>query len=261
VNVFDGIVEGFRKRSGEMTFFDRLDDLRGRMIRAALALTLGTAAGFVLAVRYDLLGFFVDPVTPYLGGQKLRYLNPVDPFYVTFQIALCIGIVVTLPYLLRQAWLLIEPLLLPDEKRFMLPTVFGGVALFFTGVLFCYYLTLPLVLRFTMGFQTESLEQSIVIGEYFAMVIRLLGAFGIAFELPLVVIVGTFLGVVTPEFLAAKRRHAIAIVMILSAIVTPPEVGSMLLLTIPVLVLYEVSIVLSRLMVARRVATLAVSEP
>lgn len=260
MNVFEGIIDGFRERSGEATFFDRLDDLRGRLVRAAIALTVGTVAGFWLAMNYDLLGFFTDPVTPFLGGQKLKYLNPIDPFYVTFQIALCIGLVVTLPYLLRQAWLLVEPLMLPDEKRFMLPTMLGGVALFFAGILFCYYLALPLVLRFTMGFQTESLEQSIVIGEYLAMVLRLLGTFGMAFELPLIILAGTFLGAVTPEFLAAKRRHAIVIVMIVSAVVTPSEVGSMLVLTIPMVVLYEISIALSRLIVARRVSALAIPE-
>lgn len=260
MNVFEGIIDGFRERSGEVTFLDRLDDLRKRLVRAALALAIGTAGGFWLAMNHDLLGYFTRPVMPFLDGQRLKYLNPIDPFYVTFQIALCIGLVVTLPYLMRQAWLLVAPLLLPDEKRVLLPTMLGGVVLFFAGIVFCYYLALPLVLRFTMGFQTESLEQSIVIGEYLAMVLRLLATFGVAFELPLIILVGTFLGVITPEYLAAKRRHAIVIVMIVSALVTPSEVGSMLVLTIPVVLLYEISIALSRLMAARRVATLAMPE-
>lgn len=257
---FSGLIEGFQKRSGEMTFLDRLDDLRGRLIRAVLALTIGTAGGFYLAMKYNVLGIATAPVMPLLDGDRLKYLSPIDPFYVTFKLALCIGILVTLPYLLRQLWALLEPLMLPDEKRFMLPAVFGGVGLFAAGTLFCYFVALPLILRFTMGFQSESLEQSIVIGEYLAMVMRLLGAFGLAFELPIIILLGTVLGAVTPEFLVAKRRHAIAILLIVSAVVTPPDVGSLMLLMIPVVILYEASILLARLVVTRR-AVSPVPEP
>jgi sec-independent protein translocase protein TatC len=260
VNVFDGIIGGFRKRSGEKSFLDRLDDVRGRIFRAALALIVGTAVGFWVAMNYDVLGILTSPVQPFLGGQRLKYLNPVDPFYVTFQLALFFGILVTLPYLLRQFWLLIEPMLLAEEKRLVLTSIFGGVVLFFVGMLFCYYLTLPLILRFTMGFQSGSLEQSIVIGDYLKMVLRLLATFGIAFELPILVLLGTVLGAVTPEFLTEKRRYAIAIIMIVSAVVTPTDIGSMLLLTIPAVILYEIGILISRLIVTKRASSLAAPE-
>src|SRR5690606_15080449 len=102
-------------------------------------------------------------------------------------------------------------LMRPDEKKLMGPAVVAGIALFAMGTVFCYFLVLPLMLQFTMGFQTESLEQSIVIGEYLTLVLRLMGAFGVAFELPIVILLGTLLGIVTPDFLASKRRHAIAI--------------------------------------------------
>jgi sec-independent protein translocase protein TatC len=151
--------------------------------------------------------------------------------------------------------------MLPDEKRFMLPAIFGGVGLFAAGTLFCYFVALPLILRFTMGFQTESLEQSIVIGEYLALVLRLLGAFGLAFELPIVILLGTVLGAVTPQFLVEKRRHAIAILLVASALVTPQDIGSLLLLMIPLLILYEASIVMVRVIVARRASAVPVLEP
>lgn len=257
---FSGLIDGFRERSGEMSFLDRLDDVRGRMIRAAVALIVGTAGGFYLAMTYNVLGIATAPVMPFLNGERLKYLSPIDPFYVTFKLALCIGVIVTLPYLLRQVWALLEPLMLPDEKRLMVPAIFGGVVLFAVGTLFCYFVALPLILRFTMGFQTDSLEQSIVIGEYLAMVLRLLGAFGVAFELPIVILLGTVLGTVTPEFLVAKRRHAIAIITIASAVVTPSDVGSMLLLMIPVVILYEASIVMARLIVARREHAVPIPE-
>ncbi len=260
MNAFSGLIDGFRERSGEKTFLDRLDDVRGRMIRAAIALIVGTAGGFYLAMTYNVLGIATAPVMPFLDGERLKYLSPIDPFYVTFKLALCIGVIVTLPYLLRQVWALLEPLMLPDEKRLMVPAILGGVVLFAVGTLFCYFVALPFILGFTMGFQTDSLEQSIVIGEYLAMVLRLLGAFGVAFELPIVILLGTVLGVVTPEFLAAKRRHAIAIITIASAVVTPSDVGSMLLLMIPVMILYEASIIMARLIVARRDRVVPIPE-
>lgn len=254
-----GIIEGFRQRSGEKTFLDRLDDLRGRLIRCALLITVASGGGFYLAMRYDVLGIFTAPVQPYLNGERLKYLSPMDPFFVTLKLAICIGIAATLPYLLYQAWQLVSPIMLPDERRFALPAMFAGVALFVVGIAFCYFLALPLTLRFTLGFQTESLEQSLVIGEYLTFVVRLLAAFGVAFELPIVIVFLTLIGAVTPEFLVSRRRHAIALFLIVSALVTPPDVGSLVLLAIPVILLYELSILLSRMVVSRREATLLAS--
>jgi sec-independent protein translocase protein TatC len=254
---FAGLVDGFRTRSGDVSFLERLDDFRGRLIRAVAVVAVGTAGGFYVVLNYDVLGIFTAPIQPFLNGEKLKFLSPTDPFFITLKLALCIGIVAALPYLLRQLWALLAPLMLPDEKKLMAPAVIAGIALFATGSVFCYFFVLPLMLQFTMGFQTTSLEQSIVIGEYLTLVLRLMGAFGVAFELPIVILLGTVLGIVTPEFLASKRRHAIAIIVVLSAIVTPPDVTSQILLTVPVIILYEISIVMSRMIIARRALRLA----
>ncbi len=249
---FAGLIHGFRARSGGVSFLERLDDFRGRLIRSTLAVVVGTGAGFYMAMKPGVLGIFTAPIEPFLDGEKLKYLSPMDPFFITLKLAVCIGVVVALPYLLRQLWALLAPLMQPDEKRMMIPAVVAGFALFAAGTVFCYFLVLPLMLQFTMGFQTESLEQSIVIGEYLTLVLRLMGAFGIAFELPIVILLGTVLGIVTPDFLASKRRHAIAITVVVSAIITPPDVTSQILLLLPVMVLYEISIVMSRIVLARR---------
>jgi sec-independent protein translocase protein TatC len=247
-----GLVEGLRARSGEESFLDRLDDFRGRLIASLAVFGVATAIGFYLSVTFDVLGIFTAPIQPFLGGERLKYLSPTDPFFITLKLAFCIGFVLSLPYLLAQLWKLFSPLMLPEEKRFVAPTLVSGVLLFVVGAVFCYVLVIPLMLQFTMGFQTASLEQSIVIGEYLTVVLRLLFAFGIAFELPIAIVLLTALGVVTPEFLAARRRHAIAILTVASAIVTPPDISSQILLIGPVWLLYEISIVLSRGMLARR---------
>jgi sec-independent protein translocase protein TatC len=131
------------------------------------------------------------------------------------------------------------------------------VLLFVSGIVFCYLLALPLILEFTMGFQSGRLEEAIVVGDYFSTMLRMMISFGLAFELPVVIVLGTMLGVVTPGFLASKRRYAIATMTILSALITPPELISQILLLIPLLLLYEVSILLSRFVIARRGPTLA----
>ncbi|MEX2582168.1 MAG: twin-arginine translocase subunit TatC [Gemmatimonadota bacterium] len=276
-----GLVDGFRARSGEKTFLDRLDDVRGRLIASLVVVTVTTAIGFYLAawpvtlqiprwtfdlgalgirqfggwtISLDVLRHFIAPIEPYLDGERLKYLSPTDPFFITLKLALCIGLALALPYLLRQLWATLTPLMRPEERRLVGPAIFGAVGLFVMGWLFCYFFAIPLMLQFTMGFQAGSLEQAIVIGEYLKLVLRMLVAFGLAFELPIVILLGTLLGIVTPEFLIAKRRHAIAILTVVSAIVTPPDLSSLLLLMLPVWFLYEASIVLSRAVLARRPA-------
>ena len=135
----------------------------------------------------------------------------------------------------------------------IVPALYMGVVLFLIGVVMSYELVLPMTLKFTMGFQTEFLDQSIVIGPYMAMVTRLLLAFGVVFELPVVILILSALGLVTPEFLASKRRHAIAGITVLAAVLTPGDVITVtLMMMAPLVLLYEFSIVLSRLVARRR---------
>ena len=279
MSTIEGIVGGFRERSGELTFLDRLDDLRGRLIGSAVVLAVTTGLGFFVAARpiqfylprralnfgslgtlrfggwdvdLDVLGFFTAPIEPYLAGARLKYLSPTDPFFITLKLAIAIGFVLALPYLLYQLWGLVAPLMRREERRLAGPALVAAVLLFTVGAVFCYLMVIPLMLRFTLGFQTASLEQYIVIGDYLAIILRMLLAFGLAFELPIVVLLGTVLGILTPEFLVSKRRHAIAILTIVSAFVTPPDLSSLILLMLPVWLLYELSIVMSRAIVARR---------
>jgi sec-independent protein translocase protein TatC len=255
-----GLLDGLRKRSGELTLLDRVEDFRGRMIGIMVALTLGTVAGFLIVVNFDVLGIFTAPMEPFVEGGRLLYLSPTDPFFITLRLALILGILFAMPYLLKQVWAVLSPLLLADEKRMLLPALAAGVVLFVVGVVFCYVMVIPLMLQFTMGFQTQSLEQSVVIGEYLKIILRLMLAFGIAFELPIVILVATQLRVVTPDWLASKRRHAIAILTVMSAIITPPDVSSQVLLVVPVWFLYEISIVISRAVLARQAPPMTVPE-
>ncbi len=250
----------FKPRSTEMPFLDHLEELRWRMLWSLLAVVIATGVGFYLVTHFDVLGILVEPIRPFLGDSKLKYLSPTDPFFITVKLALLLGLILASPVVIYQVWAFFSPALLPSERRAIVPSLYLGLLLFGAGIAMAYYVVIPMALQFAMGFQTESLEQSIVIGEYLAVVVRLLLAFGLVFELPVVILVLSLLGVVTPEFLATQRRYAIVIITIVSCLLTPGDIGSSFLMMLPLFLLYEFSIILSRLVVRRRMSTAAALE-
>jgi sec-independent protein translocase protein TatC len=246
--------------AGEMPFLDHLEELRWRLIWSLIAVTLCAVLGYFLVTRLDVLGLLVEPIKPFLHGTKLKYLSPTEPFFITLKLAVSVGLVLASPIVIYQIWAFLAPALLPSERRIIVPALYMGLVLFALGVLMSYEIVLPMTLSFTMGFQTESLEQSIVIGQYLAFVTRLLLAFGGVFELPVVVLILSAMGLVTPEFLSSKRRHAMVVITVLAALLTPGDVITLtLMMMVPLFLLYEFSIVLSRL-VARRRALAAEAE-
>ncbi|MEX2582167.1 MAG: twin-arginine translocase subunit TatC [Gemmatimonadota bacterium] len=243
----------FGTSSGEMPFLDHLEELRWRILWSLVAIVLFTILGFLLVTQFDVLGILVAPITPFLEGTRLKYLSPTEPFFITLKLALLVGLLLAGPIVVYQLWAFLSPALNSSEKRAIVPSLYFGLVLFMAGVAMAYYIALPVTLQFTMGFQTESLEQSIVISEYLSVVTRLLLAFGIVFEMPVVILLLTFLGLVTPEFLAEKRRHAIALITVVSAVITPGDVITItLMMMIPLALLYELSITLAKLVVRKR---------
>jgi len=253
----DRLKQLFRNRKTEMPFLDHLEELRWRLITALVAVAVGTGIGFFLVTQFDVLGLLVEPIRPYLGDDKLKYLSPLDPFFITLQLALMTGILLAFPIIVHQAWAFFSPALTPSERRTIVPSLYFGLLLFVAGMSVAYFFVIPLALGFSMGFQQDSLEQSIIIGAYLSVVIRLMLAFGIVFELPVVILVLTVLGIVTPEFLTKNRRFAFAGITVLACMLTPGDVNSSIMMMIPLFLLYEVSIVLSRIVVRRRAAATA----
>jgi sec-independent protein translocase protein TatC len=246
-----------KSQPAEMPFLDHLEELRWRLLWSLLAVALATAVSFVLVMHFDVLGLLIRPIEPFLHGSKLKYLSPTDPFFITVKLSILVGFLLAFPVVVYQVWAFLSPALLPSERRVIIPSLYLGLVLFAGGVAMAYSIVLPMTLRFTMSFQTESLEQAIVIGEYLGVVTRLLLAFGVVFELPIVILVLSVLGVVTPEFLSDKRRHALVGITVLSSLLTPGDViAATLMMMVPLVVLYELSIVLARL-VTRRAAAAA----
>ncbi|HET7275434.1 MAG TPA: twin-arginine translocase subunit TatC [Longimicrobiaceae bacterium] len=244
--------------TSEMPFLDHLEELRWRLLWCILAIIIAAGIGFVVVTHFDVLGILTAPIIPYLNGEKLKYLSPTDPFFITLKLAILLGLILAAPIIVYQIWSFLSPALKPEEKRAIVPSLYLGLVLFAGGVAMAYFIVLPVTLRFTMGFQTESLEQAIVIGEYMSVVTRLLLAFGIVFEMPVVILVLAVLGLVTPQFLAEKRRYALGAITVLAAVITPGDVITItILMMVPLMLLYELSIVLARLVTRGRRADAA----
>ena len=245
----------FRKNSNEMPFLDHLEELRWRLIWSLGTVFICAIIGFVLAKEYNLLGILTEPVKPYLEGGKLNYRSPTAPFFITLKLGIIVGFLIAAPVVVYHIWAFLSPALLKSEKRAIVPALYFGLVLFAAGVAMAYYLVLPATLSFTMSFQVDTLEEDLEITEYMSLVVRLLLAFGVVFEMPVVILALSALGIVTPEFLAEKRRYAIAGITVLSALLTPGDVITVtVMMMVPLVLLYELSIGLSKIVTKKRIA-------
>jgi sec-independent protein translocase protein TatC len=233
----------------EMSFFDHLEELRWRVVRAMLSVIVGTS------VAWYFIDWIVDAVVlapvvylnSHLGsGQQPLHLQNLRPFgqlFLYMQIAITAGVIASFPYILYELWAFIAPGLMPKERRYIKWIVFFTTFCFFSGVAFAYFVMLPAALQFFAGFGTSNIENNISIGEYMSFVVSVVLAAGIVFELPMVSWFLSKLGILTPAFMRHYRRHAIVVVFIVAAALTPgTDPVSQVLLAIPLMVLYEVSI-------------------
>lgn len=244
--------------NGEMPFFDHLEELRWRIIWSLTALLSGTGLGFWIAARFDLLAVLKRPLDPYAAQTQLLALSVTTPFFITFKLALTLGVIMAAPVIVYQIWAFLAPAMTRRERRTILPALYLGAVLFWMGVAMAYVYALPMTLKFLAGFQTESMTYGLTADFYFGFVIKLLVAFGVIFELPVVIMILAALGLVTSKFLRDKRRYAIAIMGITAALLTPGDaITASILMMGPLMLLYEVSILLTRMVEGSRARELA----
>jgi sec-independent protein translocase protein TatC len=231
----------------EAPFVSHLIELRDRMIRALIA--VGIAFG-VLALYpgpsglYDLLA---HPLVAHLPqGTKLIATNVISPILVPLKITLMSAFMLALPVVLYQVWAFVAPGLYSHEKKMVLPLVVSSTVLFIVGVAFCYYIVIPGMSRFIQMFAPTSITAAPDIEQYFGFVLMLFLVFGIAFEVPIAVIVLVRIGIVTTEQLKGWRGYFIVGSFVVAAVVTPPDVISQLALAIPMCLLYEAGIIAAR---------------
>jgi sec-independent protein translocase protein TatC len=239
--------------SAEMPFLDHLEELRWRIIWSLAALVVGVVAGFVLVYQFDLLTWMQGPILPFMHGHKLVYTHPGDGFSVLLQSAIIVGVVIALPVIIYQVWLFLSPALHRHEKKVVVPVILGSVFLFVCGAALAWYLVLPMTLRVLFQFGDKDFEQMITVSEYFGFVTSMVLAMGAVFELPIAILLLSAFGLVTPQFLAKFRRHAILGSYLAAAIITPGDLFiSSIALTVPLYLLYELSILLSLVVFRKR---------
>jgi sec-independent protein translocase protein TatC len=234
----------------EAPFVSHLVELRDRLIRALIA--VGIAFG-VLAFwpgpggLYDLLA---APMVAHLPqGTKLIATNVISPILVPLKITLMAAFLVALPVVLYQVWAFVAPGLYSHEKKLVLPLVVSSTILFFAGVAFCYFLVIPGMSKFIQAFSPTAITAAPDIEQYFGFVLTLFLVFGIAFEVPIAVIVLARIGIVSIEQLKKFRGYFVVASFIVAAVVTPPDVISQLALAVPMIILYEVGIWAARLFI------------
>ena len=242
----------------EMPFLDHLEELRWRLIWSLGAFALALVVAFTLMTRVDIIRFLEQPILPFLHGRKLIFTHPGDPFRIVLNASFVLAIVLSAPVILYQAWAFLAPALYPHEKRMVVPVLIGATALFCLGVALSFYIVLPFTLGFLLQFQATSLEPMITASEYFGFAISMSLAFGLVFELPILILALTALGIVTPAFLNKYRRHATVLCIVVAAFVTPgADPTSLFALAVPLYLLFELSVVLSTYVHRRRVRRLA----
>ena len=244
-----------KNSTGEMPFLDHLEELRWRIIWSVCALAVGLILGFIIVTKFRLLHLLQQPIAPFLSGHKLVYTHPGDTFSITLSAALMVGTIIASPVIIYQLWAFLSPALYRHERRVVIPVILGAVLLFVAGVALAYFFVLPMTLRFLMNFQVESLDPMITASEYFSFVMILALTMGAVFELPLLILGLAALGLVTPKFLSKFRKYAMVLSYIVAAFITPGDLFvTTIALTVPLYLLYELSVLLAHLVFRKRQA-------
>ncbi len=227
----------------EMSFLDHLEELRWRIVKMAVAVAI-TSIPCGIFWKQICNVVMLYPLSMSNPRPHLYYNSPIEGVMLSFKIAIGAGIVVAIPVVFYQLWKFVAPALFPNEKKIVLPTVIASSVAFLCGIVFC-YLWLPHLFKILTSYAHGLADPMFTIGTYFNFILKLCLAFGLVFELPVIAFVCTRMGVISPTFLIKHCRIAIIIIFIVAAILTPPEPISQILMAVPLLLLYGISILVS----------------
>lgn len=227
--------------------FEHLDYLRLRALRALIAYALASVVGYLFTP--ELMEYFVGEGA---ALQGLVFLSPGEAFFARIKLALAMGLLIGLPFILYQLWALFVPAMNRRQKWITLLLLPGAYLLFLAGVLFALFGVLPLALRFFLSFGGESLQQEISVGNYVSFIISFVLPFGVIFELPVIILFLARLGVLDGGWLRRNRKYAVFAIFVVAGALTPADALSQIMMAVPLLILYEVSVVLTRLVAPKR---------
>ena len=234
----------------EQPFVQHLMELRDRLVKAMIAIAVVAAALFFYPGPGQLYDLLAAPLVAHLPqGATMIATSVISPFMVPLKILLMAAFLLALPVVLYQVWAFVAPGLYSHEKKLMLPLVFSSTVLFFIGVAFCYFFVFGQVFGFIQSFAPKSITAAPDIEAYLGFVLSMFLAFGLAFEVPIAVVVLARMGVVSVEKLKSMRGYFVVGAFIVAAIVTPPDVVSQLALAIPMCLLYELGIVAAQIFI------------
>ncbi|PZP55476.1 MAG: twin-arginine translocase subunit TatC [Micavibrio aeruginosavorus] len=239
--------------STSQPLIDHLTELRKRVLWSVVIMLVGT--GICYHFRDNIYGFLVKPLADAMGpddSQRLIYTNLTEAFFTYVKVSVFAGCFLTFPFLATQIWMFISPGLYKREKAAMLPFLIAAPIMFFLGGALVYYIVIPGAWKFFLSFQSSGSETVLPImleakvSDYLDLIMVLIFAFGLAFQMPIVLALMAKAGIISAQWLAAKRRYAIVLIFIVAAIITPPDIISQIALAIPLMILYEISILLIR---------------
>ena len=235
------------------TFLSHLIELRERLVRSLVAIGIMLVPALYFSSElYDVLALPLIATLP--PGGKMIATGVITPFLIPMKIAAMAAFLAALPYVLYQAWAFVAPGLYAHEKRLVLPLIVSSTILFFVGMAFCYFVVFGRVFAFIASFAPQSISVAPDIEAYFNFVLGMFFAFGLAFEVPVVVVVLVVSGIISVEQLREFRGYVIVAIFTLAAFITPPDAVSMVSLAIPMCLLYEIGLVCARMIERRRKA-------
>lgn len=226
---------------------EHLIELRQRLMRALIAVAIFLIPCMIFAV--ELFEVLSAPLLKYYAGSQMISTHVIGPFLTPFKFAVYTAVALAAPMLFHQLWGFIAPGLYQKEKRIAGPLVISSSVLFYAGIAFAYFVVFPLVFRFLSGWVPSSIQAAPDIGQYLDFVLTMFMAFGLAFEVPIAAVLLVWTGATTPEKLAEKRAYVFLGAFVAGMLLTPPDVISQILLALPMYVLYELGIIMAKVLV------------
>lgn len=240
----DKLLEDGEEHEGEMSFLQHLEELRWRFVYSLIGIVIGTIITWIFI---DLLVESILLLPAKKANISLQNLRPFGQLFLFMQIAITGGIILSIPNIFYQLWKFIAPALKQKEKKYITLIVVFSTICFLAGIAFAYFLMIPLTLKFAGEFGSVEIENNFAIAEYFAIIISIMLGAGLVFELPMLSFLLSKIGILTPQMMRRYRKHSIIVILILAAILSPgTDPVAQILLAIPLTLLYEISIFVSK---------------